>query len=51
MKITGIDLFELSAAWDEPAGRNRVALSYDLYPDQVHPNPPNKRKSELAYLP
>ena len=50
MKITGIDLFELSAAWDEPAGRMRVALPFDLYPDQVHPNPPNKRKSELKHI-
>ena len=50
MKIAGINLFELSAAWDEPAGRMRVALPFDLYPDQVHPNPPNKRKSELKHI-
>lgn len=50
MKITGIDLFEISAAWDDPVERPRVALQYDLYPDEVHPDPPNRRKSELKHI-
>ncbi len=50
MKITDIALFVLCAAWDEPAGRERVALPLDLYPDVAHPAPPNLRKSELHFV-
>ena len=50
MKITEIVLFELSTPWEEAAERRRVALPLDLYPDQVHPYPPNQRRSEMKQV-
>ncbi|MCE2489585.1 MAG: mandelate racemase/muconate lactonizing protein [Anaerolineae bacterium] len=50
MKINDIVFFEVRAPWEEPAGRMRVSLPLDLYPDQVHPYPPNQRKSELRHI-
>lgn len=43
MKISDVRLFEISARWDEAVTRPRVALPLDLYPDAVHPYPPNMR--------
>lgn len=50
MKITDIHLFEISVAWEEAAERQRVSLPLDLYPDQVHPYPPNQRVRELKQI-
>ncbi|MCY3720134.1 MAG: hypothetical protein OXG07_11335 [Anaerolineaceae bacterium] len=50
MRITDIVLFELSAPWEEAAERQRVALPLDLYPDQVHPYPPNQRVREMKQI-
>ncbi|MDE0608530.1 MAG: hypothetical protein OXH77_01280 [Anaerolineaceae bacterium] len=50
MRITDIVLFELSAPREEAAERQRVALPLDLYPDQVHPYPPNQRVREMKQI-